>query len=76
MHFNKCGLQDNAKYVLISLLQYHSRGVIDMEHIDISITVLKQYSLLSLVNTYCNVSKYQKYENGHLEKRLSAEYCS
>ena len=29
-----------------------TRGVIDMGHIDISITLLKQYSLLSLVNTY------------------------
>ena len=29
-----------------------SRGVIDMVHIDISITLLKQYSLPSLVNTH------------------------
>ena len=40
-----------------------------------SITFLKQYSLLSLVNTYHNVSKYQKHENGHLEKKMRAEYC-
>ena len=40
------------------------RGVIDMGHIDISITLLKQYSLLLLVNTYRNLSKYQKHENG------------
>ena len=53
----------------------NTRGVIDMGHIDISITLLKQYSLLSLVNTYRNVSKYQKHENGHLEKKLRAEYC-
>ena len=51
------------------------RGVIDIGHIDISITLLKQYSLLSLVNTYRNVSKYQKHENGHLEKKFRAEYC-
>ena len=51
------------------------RGVIDMGHIDISITLLKQYSLLSLVNTYCNVSKYQKHENGHLERKFRAECC-
>ena len=36
-----------------------TRGVIDMVHIDISITLLKQYSLLSLVNTHINVPKYQ-----------------
>ena len=52
-----------------------NRGVIDMGHIDISITLLKQYSLLSLVNTYRNVSKYQKHEDGHFEKKLRAEYC-
>ena len=52
-----------------------TRGVIDMIHIDISINLLKQYSLLSLVNTHINVSKYQKNENGHLEKKLRAEYC-
>ena len=46
-----------------------------MVQIDISITLLKQYSLPSLVNTYCNVSKYPKNENGHLEKKLRAEYC-
>ena len=51
------------------------RGVIDMGHIDISMSLLKRYSLLSLVNTYRNVSKYQKHENGHLEKKLRAEYC-
>ena len=51
------------------------RGVIDMGHIDISITLFKQYSLLSLVNTYRNVSKYQKHENGHLEKKFRTEYC-
>ena len=51
------------------------RGVIDMGHIDLSISLLKQYSLLSLVNTYRNVSKYQKDENEHLEKKLRAEYC-
>ena len=51
------------------------RGVIDMVHINISITLLKQYSLLSLVNTYINVSKYPKNENGHLEKKLRPEYC-
>ena len=45
-----------------------TRGVIDMGHIDISITLLKQYSQLSLVNTYRNVLKYQKHENGHLEE--------
>ena len=58
----------DSKYV-------YNRGVIDMGHIDISITLLKQYSLLSLVNTYRNVSKYQKHENGHLEKKFRAEYC-
>ena len=52
-----------------------ARGIIDMGHIDISIFLLKQYSLLSLVSTYRNVSKYQKHENGHLEKKLRAEYC-
>ena len=41
-----------------------------MGHIDISITLLKQYSLLSLVNTYRNVSKYHKHENGHSEKKF------
>ena len=41
-----------------------------MGHIDISITLLTQYSLLSLVNTYRNVSKYQKHENERLEKKL------
>ena len=46
-----------------------------MGYIDISITLLKQYSLLSLVNTYRNVSKYQKHKNGHLEKKLRAEYA-
>ena len=46
-----------------------------MGHIDISVTLLKQYSLLSLINTYRNVSKYQKHENGHLEKKLRAEYA-
>ena len=51
------------------------RGVNDMGHNDISISLPKHYSLLSLVNTYCNVSKYQKHENGHLEKKLRAEYC-
>ena len=52
---------------MVTLILY---GVIDMGNIDISITLLKQYSLLSLVNTYRNVSKYQKHENGHLEKKL------
>ena len=33
------------------------RSVIDMVHFDISITLLEQYSLLSLVNTRINVSK-------------------
>ena len=41
----------------------------------ISITLLKKYSLLSLVNTYRNVSKYQKHENGHLKKKCRAKYC-
>ena len=36
------------------------RGVIDTVHIDISITLLKQYSLVSLVNTHIDVSKYKK----------------
>ena len=49
--------------------------VIDMGHIDISITLLKQYSSLSLVNTYRNVAKYQKHYNGHLKKKFRAEYC-
>ena len=65
-----------AVYVHIPITQCPlPRGVIDMEHIDISITLLKQYSILSLVNAYRNVSKYQKHENGHLEKKLRAEYC-
>ena len=58
-----------------NLLALICRGVIDMGHIEISINLLKQYSLLSLVNTYRNVSKYQTHENGHLEKKLRAEYC-
>ena len=53
----------------------HIRDVIDMVHIDISITPLKQYSLLSLVSTHINVSKCQKNLNGLLEKKLRAEYC-
>ena len=46
----------------------YNKGVIDIGHINISITLLQQYSLLSLVNTYRNVSKYQKDENGLREE--------
>ena len=64
---NECSCRDCRLYVYMYI---YIRGVIDMGHIDISITLLKQYSLLSLVNTYRNVSKYQKHENGRLEKKL------
>ena len=42
-------------------VQISPRGVIDMEHIDISITLLKQYRLLSLVNT-C-IAMYRNIKN-------------
>ena len=80
VQLNAVPSEDQVLVLLIALpevdqlLLLHSRGVIYMGHIDISITLIKQYSLLSLVNTYRNVSKYQKHENGHLEKKLRAEY--
>ena len=40
----------------------NNRDVIDMTNIDISITLLKQYSLLSLVNTHINATKHRKNE--------------
>ena len=52
------------------MLRPCGRAVIDMVHIRISITLLKQYRLLSLVNTHINVLKYHKNENGQLEKIL------
>ena len=68
-------LYRNALELLIYLFSFPwpsqygvtTRDVIDMVQIDITITLLKQYNLLSLVNTHINVSKYQKHENGHLE---------
>ena len=42
---------------IVYIICVYCRGVLHMVHIDRSITLLRQYSLLSLVNTHINISK-------------------
>ena len=42
-----------------------------MAHIDIAVTLVKQCSLLSLINTHINALKYRKNKNEGLSKELN-----
>ena len=57
--------EDKGFYCI--LRRDNGKHVINIVTTDISISLTKQYSLLSFVNTRIKVSKYQKKkENGHL----------